>query len=504
VNDLSKIAQGRSGHELGMTPLQELSLRKKGLECLVSILKCMVEWSKDLYVNPNHQTSLGQERPTDQELGDGKGLDMARRSSVTSMESTVSSGTQMAVQDDPEQFEVIKQQKDIIEHGIELFNKKPKRGIQFLQEQGMLGTSVEDIAQFLHQEERLDSTQVGDFLGDSTRFNKEVMYAYVDQLDFCEKEFVSALRTFLEGFRLPGEAQKIDRLMEKFAARYIECNQGQTLFASADTAYVLAYSIIMLTTDLHSPQVKNKMTKEQYIKMNRGINDSKDLPEEYLSSIYEEIEGKKIAMKETKEHTIATKSTKQSVASEKQRRLLYNLEMEQMARTAKALMEAVSHAKAPFTSATHLDHVRPMFKLVWTPLLAAYSIGLQNCDDTEVASLCLEGIRCAIRIACIFGMQLERDAYVQALARFSLLTASSSITEMKQKNIDTIKTLITVAHTDGNYLGNSWHEAHNSGTHRWQLPWELLARDLEMHQPAGARSADRNRCENPLPVWIWA
>uniref|UniRef100_A0A8C4PVL8 ADP ribosylation factor guanine nucleotide exchange factor 2 n=1 Tax=Equus asinus asinus TaxID=83772 RepID=A0A8C4PVL8_EQUAS len=454
VNDLSKIAQGRSGHELGMTPLQELSLRKKGLECLVSILKCMVEWSKDLYVNPNHQTSLGERA----EMGDGKGLDMARRSSVTSMESTVSSGTQTAVQDDPEQFEVIKQQKEIIEHGIELFNKKPKRGIQFLQEQGMLGTSVEDIAQFLHQEERLDSTQVGDFLGDSVRFNKEVMYAYVDQLDFCEKEFVSALRTFLEGFRLPGEAQKIDRLMEKFAARYIECNQGQTLFASADTAYVLAYSIIMLTTDLHSPQVKNKMTKEQYIKMNRGINDSKDLPEEYLSSIYEEIEGKKIAMKETKEHTIATKSTKQSVASEKQRRLLYNLEMEQMAKTAKALMEAVSHAKAPFTSATHLDHVRPMFKLVWTPLLAAYSIGLQNCDDTEVASLCLEGIRCAIRIACIFGMQLERDAYVQALARFSLLTASSSITEMKQKNIDTIKTLITVAHTDGNYLGNSWHE----------------------------------------------
>ncbi|MEQ2174519.1 Brefeldin A-inhibited guanine nucleotide-exchange protein 1 [Goodea atripinnis] len=135
----------------------------------------------------------------------------------------------------------------------------------------------------------------------------------------------------------------------------------QTLFASADTAYVLAYSIIMLTTDLHSPQVKNKMTKEQYIKMNRGINDSKDLPEEYLSAIYDEIAGKKIAMKETKELTM--KSNKQSVASEKQRRLLYNVEMEQMAKTAKALMEAVSHVQAPFTSATHLEHVRPMFKV---------------------------------------------------------------------------------------------------------------------------------------------
>ena len=51
------------------------------------------------------------------------------------------------------------------------------------------------------------------------------------------------------------------------------------------------------------------------------------------------------------------------VASEKQRRLLYNVEMEQMAKTAKALMEAVSHVQAPFTSATHLDHVRPMFKV---------------------------------------------------------------------------------------------------------------------------------------------
>uniref|UniRef100_A0A674I3S0 ARF guanine nucleotide exchange factor 1 n=1 Tax=Terrapene triunguis TaxID=2587831 RepID=A0A674I3S0_9SAUR len=412
VNDLSKIAQGRGSQELGMTNIQELSLRKKGLECLVSILKCMVEWSKDQYVNPNSQTTLGQEKPTEQESNETKHPETINRyGSLNSLDSTASSGigsysTQMSGTDNPEQFE----------------------------------------------------TQVGEFLGDNDKFNKEVMYAYVDQHDFSGKDFVSALRMFLEGFRLPGEAQKIDRLMEKFAARYLECNQGQTLFASADTAYVLAYSIIMLTTDLHSPQVKNKMTKEQYIKMNRGINDSKDLPEEYLSAIYNEIAGKKISMKETKELVIPTKSSKQNVASEKQRRLLYNLEMEQMAKTAKALMEAVSHVQAPFTSATHLEHVRPMFKLAWTPFLAAFSVGLQDCDDTEVASLCLEGIRCAIRIACIFSIQLERDAYVQALARFTLLTVSSGITEMKQKNIDTIKTLITVAHTDGNYLGNSWHE----------------------------------------------
>ena len=67
-------------------------------------------------------------------------------------------------------------------------------------------------------------------------------------------------RTFLSGFRLPGEAQKIDRLMEKFAERYVSCNTEA--FKSADVAYVLAYSVIMLNTDAHNPQVKNKMSKQ--------------------------------------------------------------------------------------------------------------------------------------------------------------------------------------------------------------------------------------------------
>ena len=31
-------------------------------------------------------------------------------------------------------------------------------------------------------------------------------------------------RQFLWSFRLPGEAQKIDRMMETFATRYCDCN----------------------------------------------------------------------------------------------------------------------------------------------------------------------------------------------------------------------------------------------------------------------------------------
>ena len=157
----------------------------------------------------------------------------------------------------------------------------------------------------------------------------------------------------------------------------------------------MAFSIIMLTTDLHSPQVKNKMTKDQYINMNRGINDSEDLPAEYLSSIYDEISGSEIKMKGGGKDS-KTAQGKEAAAGKldsKKKQLLWNMELESISQTAKSLMESASHVKLNFTTATDHEHVKPMFKLSWTPLLAAFSVGLQDCDETEVSLLCLEGIR---------------------------------------------------------------------------------------------------------------
>lgn len=61
---------------------------------------------------------------------------------------------------------------------------------------------------------------IGDYLGQHEDFPLSVMHAYVDALNFSGMKFDKAIRIFLNGFRLPGEAQKIDRIMEKFAERY--------------------------------------------------------------------------------------------------------------------------------------------------------------------------------------------------------------------------------------------------------------------------------------------
>jgi brefeldin A-inhibited guanine nucleotide-exchange protein len=75
---------------------------------------------------------------------------------------------------------------------------------------------------------------------------------------------------------LPGEAQKIDRILERFAERYCELNPAT--FSCADTAFILAFSVIMLNTDVHNPAVKNKMTVEDFVRNNRGIDAGADLP----------------------------------------------------------------------------------------------------------------------------------------------------------------------------------------------------------------------------------
>ena len=62
------------------------------------------------------------------------------------------------------------------------------------------------------------------------------MHAFIDQMDFTGLKFVEALRIFLQAFRLPGEAQKIDRFMLKFADRYLKGNSES--FSSAGIVFM--------------------------------------------------------------------------------------------------------------------------------------------------------------------------------------------------------------------------------------------------------------------------
>eukprot|EP00435_Cladocopium_sp_Y103_P031317 s739_g7.t3 len=199
------------------------------------------------------------------------------------------------------------------------FNSEPSKSTGALQSLGLLSNPLtpESMAEFLRHTPGLDMNIVGEFLGKRHDFNGQVRKAFLDTFPFAGLGLVEALRIVLATFRLPGEAQCIDRLMESFAEAYFRSQpdkpqnplavtrwvprersaeeaadrvsgQGggpedgageeptRVPMASSDTIFILAFSIIMLNTDLHNPGVKKKMCLEDFVRNNRGIDGGKE------------------------------------------------------------------------------------------------------------------------------------------------------------------------------------------------------------------------------------
>ena len=56
--------------------------------------------------------------------------------------------------------------KTEIEKAVEKFNAKPKKGIQYLAETGLIAETAQDIARFLHSAEGLNKAMIGEYLGE--------------------------------------------------------------------------------------------------------------------------------------------------------------------------------------------------------------------------------------------------------------------------------------------------------------------------------------------------
>ena len=66
--------------------------------------------------------------------------------------------------------------------------------------------------------------------------------------------FEAALREYLESFRLPGESQKIYRILESWSRQFFRQCPG--FFRSADAVLILAFSLVLLNTDKHNRTVR--------------------------------------------------------------------------------------------------------------------------------------------------------------------------------------------------------------------------------------------------------
>ncbi|TYZ60389.1 hypothetical protein PybrP1_006115 [[Pythium] brassicae (nom. inval.)] len=205
-----------------------------------------------------------------------------------------------------------RQRKKFFQHGIQEFNRKPLAGIKYLQQNAFLPTPLDApaLAAFLRSlPQGLHKDAVGMYLGamgkdvkeferaeiheaDTMAFHRAVLAQFVESFNFEGESIVAALRMFLASFRLPGEAQQIDRILNTFSLQvYAQCRE-RSLLASADVAYLLSFSLIMLNTDLHNPNIRpeKKMTRDDFVRNNRNygrdVSAGRDLPDDFLTELY--------------------------------------------------------------------------------------------------------------------------------------------------------------------------------------------------------------------------
>ncbi|CAJ1959317.1 unnamed protein product [Cylindrotheca closterium] len=368
------------------------------------------------------------------------------------------------------------------------FTLSLKSGLKFFIDNGFVELDAEQIALFfLENKDKLDKTQMGEVLGKEPDaafvktpntdpekggpgFFLRVLHHYIHSLDFEDLPFDDAIRLFLSGFRLPGEAQKIDRIMEKFAERFTI--QNPEVFHNADTAFILAFSVIMLNTDLHNPSIKpeRRMTLDGFQRNNRGIGENgADLPADFLAGIFERIKKSPFSLKEddaarekaaaeVMETSFFSDANIFGMSAEERKKKKFKSEREEMMSATEQLIrrrrgKTTTAEKSNVDSVAPSDVVKPMMDVTWGPIIGMLSQVLEFSTEERIIAVCLNGFVYAVRVASHSNMSLARDTFVNSLAKFTLL---GSIKEMKYKNIEAIRTLMTMAIADGEYLGESW------------------------------------------------
>ncbi|XP_017552460.1 IQ motif and SEC7 domain-containing protein 3 isoform X3 [Pygocentrus nattereri] len=201
--------------------------------------------------------------------------------------------------------------------GLNLFNINPDKGLQFLISRGFIPDTPIGVAHFLLQRKGLSRQMIGEFLGNSKKpFNRDVLDCVVDEMDFSGMELDEALRKFQAHIRVQGEAQKVERLIEAFSQRYCMCNPDVVQqFHNPDTIFILAFAIILLNTDMYSPNIKpdRKMMLEDFIRNLR--DDGADIPRDMVVGIYERIQQRELRSNE--DHVTYVTKVEQSIVGMK-------------------------------------------------------------------------------------------------------------------------------------------------------------------------------------------
>uniref|UniRef100_A0A8B9L9J2 Golgi-specific brefeldin A-resistance guanine nucleotide exchange factor 1 n=1 Tax=Astyanax mexicanus TaxID=7994 RepID=A0A8B9L9J2_ASTMX len=332
----------------------------------------------------------------------------------------------------------IKNKKKLLITGTEQFNQKPKKGIQFLQEKGLLSSPMDnnEVAQWLRENPRLDKKMIGEFVSD--RKNMELLDSFVNTFTFQGLRIDEALRLYLEAFRLPGEAPVIQRLLETFTDNWHKVNGNP--FLTNDAGFALAYAVIMLNTDQHNHNVRKQnipMTIEQFRKNLKGVNGGKDFDQDMLEDIYNAIKNEEIVMPD--EQTGLVKEN-----------YVWSV-----------LLHRGATPEGFFLHVPAGSYDHDLFSMTWGPTIAALSYVFDKSLDDTIIQKAIAGFRKCALISAHYGFSDVFDNLIISLCKFTTLSSESvenlpTVFGSNWKAQVAAKTVFNLAHRHGDILREGW------------------------------------------------
>lgn len=301
---------------------------------------------------------------------------------------------------------------------VSKFNSEGPKSFKYLQTLGFLSDplSSESLANFFRNTPGLDHYLVGAFLGIPKEFNMAVLSHYVSMFEFQKLRIDEALRIFLESFVLPGEAQIIERFMDNFAKVYFAQNNGICPILDEESACILSFSIIMLNTDLNNPNVSRKMTPEQWIKNNTGLNKKEDFPMDFLLDIYDSI----------KEHEIKITSAN-----------LKDLLSADGARVNTSEWNKLIHKSrnvGDFKTSVAYVNGKEMFLMVYVTSIHILNFYIQKATNTKVSQRIVEGYHSFANICGVYKLTEHFNNLIIPLC--NSLSESLQIASMDSNGFD--------------------------------------------------------------------
>lgn len=204
------------------------------------------------------------------------------------------------------------------------------------------------------------------------------MDIYLSYLNFKDLTILEAMRYYLSLFEMPGEGQKVERILEHFSQKYSEENPEHY---TADGAYMLSFLLMMLHTNVYNPKVVEKMSLADFLNIGKNIkNGDEPVNPEILTVFYHDIQQKPIAI-----HSLEKRKNEiQAILNHNQKKKseLFKIETQMLIENYSSKIKDFE-IKTDFQSLEDPAVLKIFISTMWSSLLAFFSTSIANAPDLD-------------------------------------------------------------------------------------------------------------------------